>query len=85
VKCFVSLQFLNPKTDGRTPWMGNQSVARPLLTQEDTDIYALCGIRTYDHSVQVGEDSPCLTLGYVGIRNTRMYWGCVLPLPMTGK
>jgi hypothetical protein len=22
VKCFVSLQFLNPKTTGRTPWIG---------------------------------------------------------------
>jgi hypothetical protein len=30
VKRFVSLQFLNPKTFGRTPWMGHQPVARPL-------------------------------------------------------
>jgi hypothetical protein len=30
VKCFVSLQFLNPKTVGRTPWKGNQPVARPI-------------------------------------------------------
>jgi hypothetical protein len=30
VKRFVSLQFLNPKTVGRTPWTGDQPVARPL-------------------------------------------------------
>jgi hypothetical protein len=33
VKRFVSLQFLNPKTVGRTPWMGDQPVARPLPIQ----------------------------------------------------
>jgi hypothetical protein len=33
VKRFVSLQFLNPKIVGRTPWMGDQPVARPLPTQ----------------------------------------------------
>jgi hypothetical protein len=33
VKCFVSLQFLNPETVGRTPWMGDQPAARPLPTQ----------------------------------------------------
>jgi hypothetical protein len=30
VKRFVSLQYLNPKTVGRTPWMGDQPVLRPL-------------------------------------------------------
>jgi hypothetical protein len=30
VKLFVSLQFLNPNTVGRTPWIGDQPVARPL-------------------------------------------------------
>jgi hypothetical protein len=30
---FVSLQFLNPKTVGRNPWMGDQPVVRPLPTQ----------------------------------------------------
>jgi hypothetical protein len=30
VKRFVSLQFLNPKTVGRTPWTSDQPVARPL-------------------------------------------------------
>jgi hypothetical protein len=29
VKRFVSLQFLNPKTAGRTPWTGDHPVARP--------------------------------------------------------
>jgi hypothetical protein len=33
VKRFVSLKFLNPKTVGRTPWTGDQPVARPLPTQ----------------------------------------------------
>jgi hypothetical protein len=33
VKRFVSLQFLNSNTIGRTPWMGYQPVARPLPTQ----------------------------------------------------
>jgi hypothetical protein len=34
---FVSLQFLNPKTVGRTPWTGDQPVARPLPTQDNTN------------------------------------------------
>jgi hypothetical protein len=33
VKHLVSLQFLYPETVRRTPWMGDQSVARPLPTQ----------------------------------------------------
>jgi hypothetical protein len=33
VKRFVSLQFLNPKTVGRTPRTGDQPIARPLPTQ----------------------------------------------------
>jgi hypothetical protein len=33
VKRFVSLQFLNPKTVGRTPWMRDQPVLRPLPIQ----------------------------------------------------
>jgi hypothetical protein len=28
VKRFVSLQFFNPKTVGRTPWTGDQPIAR---------------------------------------------------------
>jgi hypothetical protein len=37
VKRFVSLQFLNPKTVGRTPWAGDQPDARPLPTQDNTN------------------------------------------------
>jgi hypothetical protein len=33
VKRFVSLQFFNPKTVCRIPWMGNQLISRPLRTQ----------------------------------------------------
>jgi hypothetical protein len=33
VRRSVSLQFLNPKTVGRTPWMGDRPVARPLPIQ----------------------------------------------------
>jgi hypothetical protein len=33
VKRFVSLQFLNPKTFGTTPWMGDHHVVRPLPIQ----------------------------------------------------
>jgi hypothetical protein len=35
VKGFVSLQFLNPKRIGRTPWTEDQPVERPLLTQTE--------------------------------------------------
>jgi hypothetical protein len=37
--------------------MGDQSVSRPL---PNTDIDALSGIRTHDHSVRAGEDISCL-------------------------
>jgi hypothetical protein len=33
MKRFVSLKFLNPKRIGRTPWIRDQPVARPLPTQ----------------------------------------------------
>jgi hypothetical protein len=33
VKRFVSLQFLNPKKVGRTPWMTDQPIANPLPEQ----------------------------------------------------
>jgi hypothetical protein len=33
VKRFVSLQFLNPRTVGRTPWTGDEPFASPLPTQ----------------------------------------------------
>jgi hypothetical protein len=55
--------FLILHTVGRTPWTGNQPVARPLLahrttqTQDkSTDIHASSRIRTHDPSVRTGED-----------------------------
>jgi hypothetical protein len=58
VKCFVSLQFINPMTVGRTPWTtGDQPVARPL---HNTDIHDLSWFRSHDSSVRVDEDSSCL-------------------------
>jgi hypothetical protein len=36
-RAFVSLQFLNIYAVGRTPWMGDQPVARPLPAQDDTN------------------------------------------------
>jgi hypothetical protein len=42
VKHFVSLQFLSSKTVGRTPWTGDQAVARPLPTQTQNKRRHLC-------------------------------------------
>jgi hypothetical protein len=61
----VKLQFLNPKTIGRTHLTEDQPVARPLPTQDSTnrinaDIHALSGFRTHDSSVQANEHSSCL-------------------------
>jgi hypothetical protein len=36
VKRFVSIQFRNLKAVCRTPWTGEQPVARPLPTQDNT-------------------------------------------------
>jgi hypothetical protein len=62
VKNFVSLQFLNPKIIDRTPWTGDQPVARPLpiQTHKNTNIHAFSGIRNHNLSVGKGEDSSCL-------------------------
>jgi hypothetical protein len=66
---WLFLQFRNLffYTDGRAPWMSDQSVARPLPTHRTThrinahiDIHALSGIGTHDPSVRAGEDSSCL-------------------------
>jgi hypothetical protein len=38
VKLFVSLQFFNPNKVGMTPLTEDQAVARPLHTQDDTNI-----------------------------------------------
>jgi hypothetical protein len=48
VKRYVSLQFLNPKTVGRTPWTGDQypSQGRYLYKHRiNTNIHALSGIQ----------------------------------------
>jgi hypothetical protein len=50
-------------TDGRTPWTGDQPVARPLpahTINSYTDIHASSGIRTHDPSVRAGGDVSCL-------------------------
>jgi hypothetical protein len=65
------LQFLNLYPVGRTPWTGEQPVARPLPTHWTTQtqnkriqismpIYASSRIRTHDPSVRAGEDGLCL-------------------------
>jgi hypothetical protein len=57
VKRFVSLQFFNHNTVGRTPWTGDQHIARPLPTQDNTNknksrhIHTLSGIRTHNPTV----------------------------------
>jgi hypothetical protein len=61
--------FLILYTLGRTPWTGNQPVARPLPTDRThTDIQALSGIRTHDSSVRMSEavhalDSAATVIG----------------------
>jgi hypothetical protein len=56
-------------TDCRTPWTGDQPVARPLPKHRTTEtqnkrihtqnIHALSGIRTHDLSVRASEDRSC--------------------------
>jgi hypothetical protein len=68
-------QFLDHFTDNRTPWMGDQLIARPLPKHRTTqtqnkrihtpNIHDLCGIQTYYLGFQASEDSACLgPLGY---------------------
>jgi hypothetical protein len=59
VKRSVSVQFLNPKAVGRSPWMGDQS-RRKAVTYKNTEytqtnIHALSGIRIHDPSFRAGE------------------------------
>jgi hypothetical protein len=55
--------FLILYTAGRTPWRGDQSVARPLPTHRtdahNTDIHALRGVRTHNPRFRAREDSSC--------------------------
>jgi hypothetical protein len=66
-----TLAFLNglldPQTFGRTPWLGDQTNARPLQTHRTTQhrntqthIHAPSRIRTCDLNVQAVVDSTCL-------------------------
>jgi hypothetical protein len=68
-------QFHDHFTDGRTPWSGDQLVAKPLPKHRATqtqnkhihipNIHALCGIRTHDPGFRASDDSSCLRqLGY---------------------
>jgi hypothetical protein len=59
-----SFGFLILYTVRRTPWTGDQPIARPIPTQiqnkRTQDIHASSGIRTHDPSVRAGEDGSCL-------------------------
>jgi hypothetical protein len=72
-----AFQFHDHFTAGRTPWVSDQLVARPLLKYRKTqtqnkhihtpNIRALCRIRTHDRSFRANEDSSCLSpLDYCG-------------------
>ncbi|PNF33698.1 hypothetical protein B7P43_G11420 [Cryptotermes secundus] len=65
----VHFGFSRSYTFGRTPWAGDQLVARPLPvhkhkkrthTNTHANIHASSGIRTHDPSVRMGEDSSYL-------------------------
>jgi hypothetical protein len=74
----VSLQLLRGfRTVGRTPWTGDQLVARPLPVhkhRQTLNIHAPSEIRTNGSSVRASEGSSCLRpLGYcdqVNMQNT---------------
>jgi hypothetical protein len=76
-------QFFYHFTDGRTPWTGEQLVAKPLpkhrtiQTQNKhihtPNIHALCGIRTHDPGFRASEDSTCLTRRPLGYRDRHEY------------
>jgi hypothetical protein len=70
-------------SDGRTPWTGDQLVARPLPKHRTTqtqnkhihllNIHDLCGIRTHDPGFRASEYSTCLrSLGYCDLQ--WVYW-----------
>jgi hypothetical protein len=75
--CSIGLmsQFLDHFTEGRTPWTGDQPVARPLPKHRTTqtqnkriyipNIHTLCEIWTHDPGSRASEDSTCFRpLGY---------------------
>jgi hypothetical protein len=57
-------------TEGRTPWTGDQLVARPLPKHRATqtqnksihtpNIHALCGIQTHDPGFRASKETTCL-------------------------
>jgi hypothetical protein len=67
-----AFHFHDHFTDGRTPWISDQLVARPLPKHRTTqtqnkhihtpNIHALCGIQTHNPSFRASEDSSCLRL-----------------------
>jgi hypothetical protein len=74
-------------TDGRTPWTGDQLVARPLPTLRTTrtqnksihtpNIHVLCGIRNHDPGFRASEDSTCLRpIGYRDRLAAAKLWKC---------
>jgi hypothetical protein len=68
VKRFVSLQFLNSKKVGVTPWRGG-SARRKAATytntkQAHTYINALSEIRTHDPSVRASEGGKVTAIGF---------------------
>jgi hypothetical protein len=76
--------FSNLYAVGRTPWMGDQPVARPLATQRTTQtqnkrkhIHTSSGIRTHDPSGRVSEDSSCLISRGHCDRQLRSKWGTI--------
>jgi hypothetical protein len=69
MKLSVSLRFTRSWTFGRTPWAGDQLVARPLpvhkhrkthIHTQTRNIHALSGIRTNDPSFRASKDSDAL-------------------------
>jgi hypothetical protein len=73
-------QFMIIFTDGRTPWMSDQLVARPLPKHRTTqtqnkhihkpNIHALSTTGTHDPRARMCEDSLCLRpLGYCELHN----------------
>jgi hypothetical protein len=65
VACFYQTEseVRTLKTVGRTPWTGDEPIARPLPThhitnieETQTDILASNGIRIHDQSIRAGED-----------------------------
>jgi hypothetical protein len=80
MKLSVSLRFSRSWTVGRTPWVGDQLVARPLYLYTNTEkrihihrqtlnMHALSWIQTHVPGFRASEDSACLRpLGYRGLQ-----------------